>query len=100
MIEQGEDRTDGRKHPLTILFGLTSLFADFSYEMAHVILPLWLMTLGGSAMTLSLLEIVSEFCRIGGSLVARRPSPAPPVGRIRLGYTLSMIASPLMALAG
>ncbi len=101
MNAQGEDRTDGRKHPLTVLFGLTSLFADFSYEMAHVILPLWLMTLGGSAMTLSLLEIVSEFCRIGGSLVARRPAPAAsPVGRIRLGYTLSMIASPLMALAG
>ena len=95
------DPTDGRKHPLTILFGLTSLFADFSYEMAHVVLPLWLLQLGGTAMTLSLLEIVSEFCRIGGSLVARKPSPGTtPVGRIRLGYTLSMVASPLMAFAG
>lgn len=100
MNTKKESFTTGRNHPLTILFGLTSLFADFSYEMAHVVLPLWLLQLGGTAMTLSLLEIVSEFCRIGGSLTARSSTgPGSPGGRIRLGYALSMVASPLMALA-
>lgn len=101
MNQDKKDLTDGRSHPLTILFGLTSLFADFSYEMAHVVLPLWLLQLGGSAMTLSLLEIVSEFCRIGGSLATRSPvAGGSTAGRIRLGYLLSMLASPLMAFAG
>uniref|UniRef100_A0A7C3R2S0 MFS transporter n=1 Tax=Leptospirillum ferriphilum TaxID=178606 RepID=A0A7C3R2S0_9BACT len=98
--KNGSAHLTGRNHPLTRAFGLTSLFADFSYEMAHVILPLWLLHLGGEALTLSVLEIFSEFFRIAGSVAARwRGNWLSAGGRIRLGYTLSMLASPLMGLA-
>ena len=98
--KNGSAHITGRNHPLTRAFGLTSLFADFSYEMAHVVLPLWLLHLGGEALTLSLLEIFSEFFRIAGSLAAGwRGNWLSAGGRIRLGYTLSMLASPLMGLA-
>lgn len=98
--ENGSAQPTGRNHPLTRSFGLTSLFADFSYEMAHVVLPLWLLHLGGEALTLSLLEIFSEFSRMAGSLAAGwRRNRLSAGGRIRLGYTLSMLVSPLMGLA-
>jgi hypothetical protein len=83
------------------LFGLTSLFSDFSYEMAHAILPFWIRHLGGGAVVLALVEVLSEVARITGSVAVRRGARTGPglAGKVRAGYTLAMIATPVMAAA-
>lgn len=83
------------------LFGLTSLFSDFSYEMAHVVLPFWIRHLGGGAFVLALVEVLSEVSRILGSAVVRRGAATGPGlgGKVRTGYALAAVATPLMASA-
>lgn len=91
----------GSRHPLAREFGMTSLFADFSYEMAHVLLPFWLIHLGGTAVILALLEGFSELARISGSIVVRKGNRSDlSLGqKVQTGYALSMLATPLMAAA-
>lgn len=83
------------------LFGLTSLFSDFSYEMAHVVLPFWIRHLGGGAVVLALVEVLSEVARILGSVVVRRGAATGEGlgGKVRTGYALAAVATPLMAVA-
>jgi hypothetical protein len=39
-----------------LAMGLTSFFSDFSHEMATAVLPTFLVSIGGSAATLGLIE--------------------------------------------
>ncbi|MHB1287325.1 MAG: MFS transporter [Leptospirales bacterium] len=96
-----KDSESGSRHPLAREFGMTSLFADFSYEMSHVLLPFWLIHLGGSALILALLEGLSELARISGGLIVRKGDRSDrALGmKVRTGYALSMVATPLMAAA-
>ncbi len=96
-----KDSESGSRHPLAREFGMTSLFADFSYEMSHVLLPFWLIHLGGSALVLALLEGLSELARIAGGLIVRKGDRSDrALGmKVRTGYALSMVSTPLMAAA-
>lgn len=96
-----EPSESGSRHPIAHAFGMTSLFADFSYEMAHVLLPYWLIHLGGTAVILALLEGFSELSRIAGSVVARsgKRSNESLGQKVQAGYALSMLSTPLMAAA-
>ncbi len=83
------------------IFGLTSLFSDFSYEMAHAILPFWIRHLGGGAVMLALVEVVSEAARISGAVAVRKGTATGPslARKVRIGYALAMVATPAMGAA-
>lgn len=52
------------------LFGMTSLFADMTYELAHVLLPVMMIHLGGSAAMTALMESSAEGTKLAGFLAA------------------------------
>ncbi len=94
-----------REKPLTdeesaivLEFGKTSLYADFAYEMAHMILPLWILHLGGTAVTVSLMESIAEVSRMGGAMTAARTGDTPKRQGllVQWGYGLTAVVTPLM----
>jgi hypothetical protein len=81
---------------------MTSLFADMTYELAHVLLPVMMIHLGGSAAMTALMESSAEGTKLAGFLAAggvgttrKRESVL-----VRWGYGITVIATPLMGLAG
>jgi MFS family permease len=64
--------------------GLTSLFSDWSHEAATAILPAFLTSLGAPAVTLGVIEGVSDglssFAKLAGGFVANHPRLRKPTG--------------------
>ncbi len=83
---------------IVMAFGKTSLYADFAYEMAHMLLPLWILHLGGTAVTVSVMESVAEFARMGGAIsTSRWGGTTENQGLfVRIGYGLTAVVTPLM----
>ncbi|MEM0140610.1 MAG: MFS transporter [Thermoplasmatales archaeon] len=85
-----------------ISLGVMSIFADFTYESAWSILGPWLSLLGLSATAISIVSgagaLIGYGFRIFSGRLADRNQRLWPVAIF--GYTIQMIAVPLMALAG
>lgn len=83
---------------IVMAFGKTSLFADFAYEMAHMLLPLWILHLGGTAVTVSLMESVAEVAKMGGAIGTARWGGTTENQKlfVRIGYGLTAVVTPLM----
>ncbi len=83
------------------LFGMTSLFADMTYELAHVLLPGLLLALGGTAVSAAMMESLADLARIGGFFIAGRSgtSPESQSRLVRVGYATTIVATVLFSLA-
>ncbi|MDR5682873.1 MAG: MFS transporter [Armatimonadota bacterium] len=90
-----------RLGPGVIAIGLASLLSDLGHETATAVLPLFLMAIGGSPLTLGLVEGVADFAssaaklwagHLGGRL-ARRKVPAAGA------YFLTAVATASIGLA-
>ncbi len=84
------------------MLGLVSLFMDMSSEMAHAILPLFVVgTLGASVATLGLLEAVANgmthFAKLYSGLISDRFQSRKNLAL--LGYALAALSKPLFPLA-
>jgi MFS family permease len=86
-----------------LAMGFTSLFADLSYEMGNAVLPsLLVVTLGGSPLTLGLVEGISD----GASSISKSFSGyvSDRLGRrkplINIGYLMTGILIPVIGIAG
>ena len=90
-----------RQGSVPLLFGLTSLFADMTYELAHVLLPQMMINLGGGALATALMESLAEGTRMGGFLVSGRLGGPPRMesGLVRGGYGLTVLSTVLMGTA-
>ncbi len=85
-----------------LLFGLVSLFADMTYEGARSVLGPYLRILGASAAVVGFVSGLGEFVGYGFRIVS-----GVLADRTRrywlitiLGYTLNLLAVPLLALTG
>lgn len=81
------------------IISLVSLFTDIAGEMLYPVMPLYLQSIGFSVLLIGLLEGVAEataglskgyFGRLSDSRGARLPF-------VRLGYSLSAVSKPMMA---
>ena len=90
----------GRGVPLR--FGLTSLFADMTYELAHVLLPSLMLHLGGTGMATALMESLAEGAKMTGFWTAGRigRNPERESLLVRTGYVLTVLGTVLMGAAG
>jgi MFS family permease len=82
------------------ILSLVSLFTDVGSEMLYPILPLYLKSIGFSIVLIGILEGVAE-ATIGlskGYFGRRSDSIGKRVPFVQFGYTLSVIAKPLMIL--
>jgi MFS family permease len=84
------------------MLGLVSLFMDMSSEMAHAVLPLFVVgTLGASVAVLGLLEAVANgtthFAKLYSGLISDRIHSRK--GLALLGYGLAALSKPLFPLA-
>jgi MFS family permease len=84
------------------MLGLVSLFMDMSSEMAHALLPLFVVgTLGASVATLGLLEAVANgtthFVKLYSGLISDRFHSRKNLAL--LGYGLAALSKPLFPLA-
>lgn len=81
--------------------GITSFFSDFGHEMATAILPMFLLTIGGSAAALGVIEgiadAVSSFVKLGAGWYSDRIGRRKPI--VTLGYLLTAVAKASFALA-
>ena len=105
MVPAGLEWRAGRRALLAfVALSLTSLFADLTYEGARSIVGPYLSVLGASlvvAGAVSLGDLVSYSARfLGGALAQRLASPRWYWGLVFLGYTVNLVAVPLLALAG
>ncbi|MCL5284607.1 MAG: MFS transporter [Nitrospirae bacterium] len=91
-----------RGDSVPLLFGMTSLFADMTYEMAHVLLPALMLHLGGTGMATALMESLAEGTRMGGFLFSGRLGGVPrrEILLVRGGYGLTVLSTVLMGAAG
>jgi MFS family permease len=99
----GEGSSHSSKRWLTpgiLGLGLTSFFADMSYEMVTAVLPMFLATLGGGAAMLGAIEGIadaaSSFVKLGMGYYSDRIGRRKPI--ILLGYAMSA-AKGLLAFA-
>lgn len=90
-----------RAHHFILLLGLVSLFADATYESARSILGQFLATLGATGASVGLIAGLGELLSYGLRVFSGRLSD-----RMRwrwrialLGFSLNMLAVPLLALA-
>jgi MFS family permease len=85
-----------------ILFGMTSLFGDMTYELAHVLLPVMMIHLGGSASVTALMESTAEGTKLAGFLGAGRlgTNHNRESRLVRWGYGITVLSTSLMGLAG
>ena len=90
-----------RRESLPILFGMTSLFADMTYELAHVLLPGLLLALGGTAVSAAMMESMADLARIGGFFLSGRSAGSPEKESflVRAGYATTILATVLFSLA-
>ncbi|MGC8529782.1 MAG: MFS transporter [Leptospirillia bacterium] len=90
-----------QKRSLPLLFGLTSLFADMTYELAHVLLPGLLLLLGGTAVSAAVMESLADLARIGGFFVSGRMATSPKSQSllVRAGYATTIVATVLFSMA-
>jgi MFS family permease len=84
------------------MLGLVSLFMDMSSEMAHAVLPLFVVgTLGASVATLGLLEAIANgtthFAKLYSGLISDRFHSRKNLAL--LGYGLAALSKPLFPLA-
>ncbi len=86
---------------LPVLFGLTSLFADMTYELAHVLLPALLLSLGGTATSAAWMESLAELAKTGGFWVSGKAGTGPSREAllVRAGYATTIVATVLFSLA-
>jgi MFS family permease len=99
----GGEVASARRLPRTIwALGFTSLFMDFSSEMIHGLLPIYLTaSLGMSAVALGLLEGFAEATALAVKVVSGRISDAigKRKGLTLLGYGLAAAVKPAFPLA-
>lgn len=83
-------------------FGLTSLFADMTYELAHVLLPSLMLHLGGTGMATALMESLAEGTKMAGFWTAGHlgRNPEKESLLVRTGYALTVLGTVLMGAAG
>lgn len=95
-----DEKLSKEEQAIVMAFGKTSLYADFAYEMAHMLLPLWILHLGGTAVTVSVMESVAEVARMGGAIsTSRWGGTAEKQGLlVRIGYGLTAVVTPLMGM--
>ena len=84
------------------MLGLVSLFMDMSSEMAHSVLPLFVVgTLGASAAVLGLLEALANslphFAKLFSGMLSDRFQNRK--GLALLGYAMAALSKPLFPLA-
>jgi MFS family permease len=83
-----------------LAIGLASLFSDWSHEMATTLLPSFLISLGGSAAVLGLIEGVadgiSSFAKLGGGWYSDRLQRKKPLAII--GYFLTTAGTGALAI--
>lgn len=86
---------------LPVLFGMTSLFADMTYELAHVLLPALLLSLGGTATSAAWMESLAELAKTGGYWISGRAgtSPSRESLLVRAGYATTILATVLFSIA-
>jgi sugar phosphate permease len=84
-----------------LAFGLASLFSDAGHEMATAVLPMFLVSVGGSAATLGLLEGVSDALSTAAKIVSGWFSDGlrhrKPIGLV--GYAATGVGMAAFALA-
>lgn len=83
------------------MMGIVSLLTDASSEMIYPVLPLFLANVLGAPVTAiglieSLAEAAASFMKVGSGWLSDRVGRRKPL--IALGYTLSNIAKPLLAI--
>ncbi len=96
--DEGRERWLNRN---VVGMGITSFFSDFGHEMATAILPMFLLTIGGSAAALGVIEgiadAVSSFVKLGAGWYGDRIGRRKPI--VTLGYLLTAVAKASFALA-
>ena len=90
------------RNRLPILFGMTSLFSDMTYELAHVLLPGLMLHFGGSAFQTALMESLAEGTKMGGfwSSGIHGSDPDKQARLVTGGYALTALATISMGFAG
>jgi len=86
---------------LVVLLSFVSFFTDVASEMLYPVLPVYLQSIGYSALFLGLLESLAE--AVTGVSKAYLGSRSDAVGRrlpfVRVGYAISAVAKPMLVLA-
>jgi MFS family permease len=84
-----------------VLLGVTSLFTDVATEMIFPLLPAFIVSLGGGATYLGLIEgladATSSLLKLGSGYLGDRPGRKKPL--VILGYGLATLVRPFVALA-
>lgn len=87
---------------MIFLLGIVSLFADATYESARAVLGPYLASLGADASVVGMIaglgELISYGLRLGSGWLADRSGRY--WGLSLIGFSLNMVAVPLLALAG
>ncbi len=87
-----------------ILLGLIALLADFTYEGARGVLGAYIAVLGGTSIAVGLFglgEFLGYISRFLGGYIAHLYRSSKVVwGLVACGYTVNLVAVPLLALAG
>src|SRR4051812_4068809 len=86
--------------PTIVILSLVSLFNDISSEMLLPVLPLYLSSIGFTALYIGILEGFAEAV-VGlskGYFGKRSDETGNRVSFVRFGYSLSAVAKPMMAL--
>ncbi|MHB1017137.1 MAG: MFS transporter, partial [Coriobacteriia bacterium] len=84
------------------MMGLVSLLTDASSEMVYPVLPLFLANVLGAPVSAiglieSLAEAAASFMKVGSGWLSDRVGRRKPL--IALGYTMSNLAKPFLALS-
>ena len=92
-------KSQRRINPNIIATGLTSLFTDISTKMVYSVMPLFLMSIGASKTTISLIEGIAESTASILKAVSGRWSDR--IGRNKpfmvIGYGITTLVTPLYA---
>ena len=91
-----------RLPPVVKSLGIVSLFNDMASEMMYPLLPALITRLGGGALSLGLLDGVSDAISAGAKLVAGRLADQPKLrrGLVVAGYVIAAVVRPLIGFAG
>ena len=96
------DPVSDLRKAVPLRFGLTSLFADMTYELAHVLLPSLMLHLGGTGMATAFMESLAEGAKMAGFWTVGQfaRNPVQESLFVRSGYTLTVAGTVLMGAAG
>src|SRR6185503_16011171 len=91
-----------RLPPVVKSLGVVSLFNDFASEMIYPLLPALMTALGGGAISLGLLDGVSDAISAGAKLVAGKLADRVPLRRalVIAGYGAAAVVRPVIGIAG